>query len=73
MDHERTRTLFEEFLAGSRTPPMPDRVLATILFTDIAGSTEHMPPRWAIAAGGSCSAATTPWPAGSWSGTGAGR
>ena len=31
----------EEFLTGSRPPPMPDRVLATILSTDIAGSTEH--------------------------------
>ena len=31
----------EEFLTGSVTPPMPDRVLATILFTDIAGSTER--------------------------------
>ena len=29
----------EEFLTGSRPPPMPDRVLATVLFTDIVGST----------------------------------
>ena len=29
----------EEFLTGVRTPPEPDRVLATILFTDIVGST----------------------------------
>ncbi len=29
----------EEFLTGARTAPEPDRVLATILFTDIVGST----------------------------------
>ncbi len=31
----------EEFLTGTRSAPDPDRVLATILFTDIAGSTER--------------------------------
>lgn len=33
----------EEFLTGRRTvrPPEPDRVLATVLFTDIVGSTER--------------------------------
>jgi class 3 adenylate cyclase len=31
----------EEFLTGARAAPDPDRVLATILFTDIAGSTER--------------------------------
>jgi class 3 adenylate cyclase len=31
----------EEFLTGARRAPEPDRVLATILFTDIVGSTEH--------------------------------
>jgi class 3 adenylate cyclase len=30
----------EEFLTGSRTPVPVDRVLATVLFTDIVGSTE---------------------------------
>jgi hypothetical protein len=30
----------EEFLTGSRTPVALDRVLATVLFTDIVGSTE---------------------------------
>jgi class 3 adenylate cyclase len=30
----------EEFLTGSRTPAPVDRVLATVLFTDIVGSTE---------------------------------
>lgn len=31
----------EEFLTGSRHDAEPDRILATILFTDIAGSTER--------------------------------
>jgi class 3 adenylate cyclase len=31
----------EEFLTGSRREREPDRVLATVLFTDIVGSTEH--------------------------------
>jgi class 3 adenylate cyclase len=31
----------QEFLTGTRTPPEVDRVLATILFTDIVGSTER--------------------------------
>ncbi len=31
----------EEFLTGARAAPDPDRVLATILFTDIVGSTER--------------------------------
>jgi class 3 adenylate cyclase len=31
----------EEFLTGVRRAPEPDRVLATVLFTDIVGSTEH--------------------------------
>lgn len=30
----------EEFLTGVRSAPEPDRVLATVLFTDIVGSTE---------------------------------
>ncbi len=30
----------EEFLTGARPVPEPDRVLATVLFTDIVGSTE---------------------------------
>jgi class 3 adenylate cyclase len=40
-DSEAVAAEIEEFLTGSVTPPMPDRVLATILFTDIAGSTER--------------------------------
>jgi pimeloyl-ACP methyl ester carboxylesterase len=31
----------EEFLTGERRAPEPDRVLATVLFTDIVGSTER--------------------------------
>ena len=31
----------EEFLTGSRRGPEPDRVLATVLFTDIVGSTQR--------------------------------
>jgi class 3 adenylate cyclase len=31
----------EEFLTGRRRPTETDRVLATVLFTDIVGSTEH--------------------------------
>ena len=31
----------EEFLTGVRTQPEPDRMLATVLFTDIVGSTQH--------------------------------
>jgi len=33
-DTEAIAAEIEEFLTGSRTPPMPDRVLATILFTE---------------------------------------
>jgi pimeloyl-ACP methyl ester carboxylesterase len=32
----------EEFVTGIRPPPEPDRVLATVLFTDIVGSTERV-------------------------------
>jgi class 3 adenylate cyclase len=31
----------QEFLTGAREPEQPDRVLATVLFTDIVGSTER--------------------------------
>jgi pimeloyl-ACP methyl ester carboxylesterase len=31
----------EEFLTGTRPVPNPDRVLATVLFTDVVGSTER--------------------------------
>ena len=32
----------EEFLTGIRRAPEPDRVLSTVLFTDIVGSTEQL-------------------------------
>ncbi len=32
----------EEFLTGSRKLPETDRVLATVLFTDVVGSTDHL-------------------------------
>jgi pimeloyl-ACP methyl ester carboxylesterase len=31
----------EELVTGSRSLPQPDRVLTTLLFTDVVGSTEH--------------------------------
>ena len=31
----------EEFLTGQRPEPRPDRILATVLFTDVVGSTER--------------------------------
>jgi len=40
-DGEAIVNEIEEFLTGSRHEPESDRVLATILFTDIAGSTER--------------------------------
>jgi class 3 adenylate cyclase len=40
IDPEALLGEIEEFLTGSRPQPVADRVLATILFTDIVGSTE---------------------------------
>jgi pimeloyl-ACP methyl ester carboxylesterase len=40
-DSEAVLGEIEEFLTGSRHVPVPDRVLATVLFTDICGSTER--------------------------------
>jgi class 3 adenylate cyclase len=37
---DRVIAEIREFLTGSREPAEPDRVLATILFTDVVGSTE---------------------------------
>jgi class 3 adenylate cyclase len=39
-DSDRVLAEVERFLTGTHTPPEPDRVLATVLFTDIVGSTE---------------------------------
>jgi class 3 adenylate cyclase len=38
---ESVLTAVEEFLTGMRRSPEPDRVLATVMFTDIVGSTER--------------------------------
>jgi class 3 adenylate cyclase len=38
-DQEPVLQEIQEFLTGVRPPPEPDRVLATVLFTDIVGST----------------------------------
>jgi len=40
-DSESILGEIEEFLTGARQEPEPDRVLATVLFTDICGSTER--------------------------------
>ncbi len=40
-DSEAILGEIEEFLTGERHEPEPDRVLATVLFTDICGSTER--------------------------------
>ncbi len=40
-DSESILGEIEEFLTGGRHAPEPDRVLATVLFTDICGSTER--------------------------------
>jgi class 3 adenylate cyclase len=40
-DSEAVLGEIEEFLTGTRTAPEPDRVLATVMFTDIVGSTER--------------------------------
>jgi class 3 adenylate cyclase len=37
---DRTLAEIREFITGSREPEDPDRILATLLFTDIVGSTE---------------------------------
>ena len=50
----------EEFLVGSRRAAEPERALATILFTDIVGSTEKAARAGRPRAGASCSSATTP-------------
>jgi class 3 adenylate cyclase len=38
---DATLAEIREFLTGSREPEEPDRILATVLFTDIVGSTER--------------------------------
>ena len=62
----------EEFLTGVRPTRVADRVLATVLFTDLVGSTEHR-ARSAIAPGRSSSSATISWCGASFPGSGARR
>jgi hypothetical protein len=50
----------EEFLTGSRAPVLVDRVLATVLFTDIVGSTEKAAALGDRAAGAISWTITTP-------------
>jgi class 3 adenylate cyclase len=40
-DQDAVVVLAQEFLTGARPAPDPDRVLATVLFTDIVDSTSH--------------------------------
>ena len=40
-DSEAVLGEVEEFLTGARSAAEPDRVLATVMFTDIVGSTER--------------------------------
>lgn len=40
-DSEAVLGEIQEFLTGARSAPEPDRVLATVMFTDIVGSTER--------------------------------
>jgi class 3 adenylate cyclase len=41
LDPDQVVDEIEEFLTGARPAPDPDRVLATVLFTDLVGSTER--------------------------------
>jgi pimeloyl-ACP methyl ester carboxylesterase len=42
IDGEDVITEIQEFLTGTRQPVEPDRVLATVLFTDVVGSTDRV-------------------------------
>lgn len=55
----------EEFVTGKRESELPDleRVLATVLFTDIVDSTNRA-VRWATIHGIACSTSTIGWRAG---------
>ena len=52
----------EEFLTGVRPGPAPERVLATVLFTDIVDST-RLATEMATVAGATCSRSTRRWSA----------
>lgn len=59
-DSDRLIDEIEEFLTGTRREAEPDRVLATVLFTDIVGSTERL-VQLGDRARRRSSAATTRW------------
>ena len=63
-DSEAVLDEVEQFLTGVATAE-PERMLGTVLFTDIAGSTERAASSGTIA-GELCSRATTTWSAASW-------
>ena len=50
----------EQFLTGARHAAEPDRMLGTVLFTDIAGSTKHA-AELGDTVGAPCSRPTTSW------------
>ena len=58
----------QEFLTGVETPD-PERVLASILFTDIVRLHATEQATWATADGGTCSTNTTTSWSGNWSGS----
>ena len=64
-DYDAITNEIEEFLTGAHQAPDTDRVLATVLFTDIVGSTD-LRPRSAIGPGGTCWRRTTRWYDVSW-------
>lgn len=41
LDIDELADIFEEFVTGTTPKPVTSRVLATVLFTDLVGSTEH--------------------------------
>ena len=71
-DAEALLDVIQEFLTGAHGTPDSDRSLATVLFTNIVGSTQK-PASLVIAAGGICSASITPASGACWSGSAAAR
>jgi pimeloyl-ACP methyl ester carboxylesterase len=71
-DTDAIMDVIQEFLTGAQGTADSDRSLATVLFTDIVGSTQTADGS-ATAAGGTCSTSTTPGSAGYWTGSAAWR
>jgi pimeloyl-ACP methyl ester carboxylesterase len=71
-DQDAVVVLAQEFLTGARPVSDPDRVLATVLFTDIVDS-PGWPPSWATSAGTGCWRNTTRWCAPTWPASAAAR